>query len=325
MTPSKTRPKTRTRKKSSFRKWLERGLLTAGCVCVGVWAASKVIPVFWQAWANRAFDRAVRNAPASPASPAAPLETGQLVGRLSIPRLNLSSIVREGDDETTLSLALGHIPGTALPGQTGNVGVAGHRDTIFRPLRLIRKGDLIRFETVSGTRVYQVDSTSIVKPDDVGVLASHGSPALTLVTCYPFYYVGSAPDRFIVSAHATGSAPAVSRSELVGMDEQTRPELHPAVLKTESRPAAPASHTFEILKGQQQQIAPGISFGLTDVDPRSRRIYGWIWLARDQRSILLRDQRAANPVVFYQGGHERKLFITGLSRDSIQGKLLSVD
>ena len=99
-----------------------------------------------------------------------------------------------------LGVAIGHVPGTALPGQQANVGVAGHRDTLFRGLRDIKTNDLIEFETLAGKYSYRVGSTEIVKPDDVSVLQAGSSPELTLVTCYPFNYVGSAPDRFIVKA-----------------------------------------------------------------------------------------------------------------------------
>jgi sortase A len=109
-------------------------------------------------------------------------------------------MVREGDDEGTLQLALGHIPSTALPGQPGNVGVAGHRDTLFLPLREIRKSDLIWFQTGTGRYAYQVESTRIVQPQNVSVLNAGRQPELTLVTCYPFNYVGNAPQRFIVRA-----------------------------------------------------------------------------------------------------------------------------
>ncbi len=132
---------------------------------------------------------------------AAPLLPDMLIGRLRIPRLHLTAMVREGAGDSTLRRAVGHIPGTALPGRTGNVALAGHRDTFFRSLRAIRKNDRIDVETGRGTYQYQVDSIRIVGPRDVGVLNASGGPTLTLVTCYPFYYVGSAPKRFIV--HAT--------------------------------------------------------------------------------------------------------------------------
>jgi len=138
----------------------------------------------------------VPNAPPVIAPPA----PSSVIGRLQIPRLNIAVMVREGADESTLSRAVGHIPSTALPGNTGNVGLAGHRDTFFRALRNIRADDTIELETTAGTYRYVVKSTRIVTPRDVSVLQASGGETLTLVTCYPFYYVGSAPKRFIVNA-----------------------------------------------------------------------------------------------------------------------------
>jgi sortase A len=136
----------------------------------------------------------------SAARPRRPDADDGLVGRLVIPRLGLAEIVREGDGAGTLSLSLGHIPGTALPGQFGNVGVAGHRDTLFRGLRSIGKDDRIRFQTLHGSYDYQVEDIAIVRPEEVGVLAPGRYRELTLVTCYPFSYVGAAPERFVVKA-----------------------------------------------------------------------------------------------------------------------------
>jgi len=137
--------------------------------------------------------------PPGPPPLVAPTPTG-VIGRLEIPTLHLSAMVREGADAATLRRAVGHIPGTALPGGIGNVGLAGHRDTFFRPLRNIQKHDAIELETQAGTYEYEVESTRIVGPREIGVLASTSTRTLTLVTCYPFYYVGSAPKRFIVRA-----------------------------------------------------------------------------------------------------------------------------
>jgi len=129
-----------------------------------------------------------------------PAVTGGLVGRIEIPRLGLSAIVIEGTGRTTLRRAVGHISGTALPGQPGNIGISGHRDTLFRPLRNIQQNDIITLTTLLGEYRYRVVSTRIVSPYDVAVLSPSRSEILTLVTCYPFYFVGSAPDRFIVRA-----------------------------------------------------------------------------------------------------------------------------
>ena len=138
--------------------------------------------------------------PEATRGPAAPLVSGDLIGRLEIPRRDLSLIVMEGTSAATLRRAVGHIEGTALPGGKGNVALSGHRDTFFRPLRLIRTGDQIIITTLSGKFSYQVISTRVVEPTEMSVLDSTGKDILTLVTCYPFYFVGSAPERFIVRA-----------------------------------------------------------------------------------------------------------------------------
>jgi sortase A len=123
-----------------------------------------------------------------------------LVGRIDIARLGLSVIVMDGTTAHTLRRAAGHIDGTAFPGEHGNVGISGHRDTLFRPLRNIRRDDIVTFTTPAKKYRYRVVSTKIVGPDAVSVLDSNGSDILTLVTCYPFYFVGPAPERFIVRA-----------------------------------------------------------------------------------------------------------------------------
>ncbi len=128
--------------------------------------------------------------------------TGWVVGRISIPRLHLSAIVEEGVDETTLSRAVGHIPGTALPGETGNIGIAGHRDTFFQKLKDLQPHDKIDFTTRSGNFHYVVDTLTVVEPSDVRVLEATGGKILTIVTCFPFHYIGNAPRRFIVHAVA---------------------------------------------------------------------------------------------------------------------------
>lgn len=125
---------------------------------------------------------------------------GSVLGRLEIPRLAVSTIVRAGTDARTLHLAVGHVPGTALPGDSGNVALAGHRDTFFRRLRDIRPSDRIRFVTPVGTFTYAVTRTSVVDPQDIWVLDDTNGAVLTLITCYPFTFVGSAPRRFIVRA-----------------------------------------------------------------------------------------------------------------------------
>jgi sortase A len=121
-----------------------------------------------------------------------------LVGRLEIQRLGLSVMVMEGDDHRTLRRAVGHIPGTAIPGQKGNIALTGHRDTFFRPLRNIRLDDIVTLTTLEGEYRYRVLATLVVSPDNVSVLDPGRNEILTLITCYPFYFVGAAPNRFIV-------------------------------------------------------------------------------------------------------------------------------
>jgi sortase A len=119
--------------------------------------------------------------------------------------LGLSVLVADGDDADTLRVAAGHVSGTALPGAKGNAVLAGHRDTAFRALRGIRRGDLVRFES-GRTYEYVVECTRIVRPEDTDVLRASSDSRLTMITCYPFRYVGNAPKRFIVQAHLKGAS-----------------------------------------------------------------------------------------------------------------------
>ena len=129
---------------------------------------------------------------------------GTMLGRLEAPSVKLSTTVLEGSDDATLSRGSGHIEDTPFPGQPGNVGVAGHRDTTFRALRHIHIGDALEFKTADRLYRYRISKTMIVGPDDVYVLDPTATPALTLVTCYPFEFIGHAPRRFIVRAELVG-------------------------------------------------------------------------------------------------------------------------
>ena len=125
---------------------------------------------------------------------------GDALVRLTITKINLDAVIVEGTSRESLKLGPGHMEDSALPGSSGNSVIVAHRDTFFRPLRNIRQNDVITVSTVRGEYRYRVVSTRIVSPSDVTVLQPAGTEILTLVTCYPFYYVGSAPDRFIVRA-----------------------------------------------------------------------------------------------------------------------------
>ena len=178
-------------------RWAQVSLWTVAACLLGYCAFVVADTWTFQRQANSAFDRQLQ--PAPPPGPGADAMSG-LLGRMEIPRLGMTMVVAEGTDETTLRRAGGHIRGTALPGQPGNVGIAGHRDTLFRPLRNIRQDDVIMLTTLQGEYRYRVVTTEIVSPSDVSVLSSDDHEVLTLVTCYPFYFVGPAPGRFIVRA-----------------------------------------------------------------------------------------------------------------------------
>jgi sortase A len=126
---------------------------------------------------------------------------GDVLGRIEIPRLGVAIAILEGTTAQTLRLGVGHIKGTALPGEPGNSGIAGHRDTFFRPLEDIRTSDEIQIQTATGISRYQVDWVRVVAPDDTEVLGAAAKNSITLITCYPFQLIGAAPERFVVHAH----------------------------------------------------------------------------------------------------------------------------
>lgn len=213
-------------------------LLVIGLACLGYYGYTIANQQIYQVYENWAFDQQIAGrtvtfsdyvraktpfgflagteAPARPiAAPSATTSTavpippeGAVIGKVEIGRLDLSAVVRQGVTANTLSLAVGHVPSTAMPGQIGNFAIAAHRDTLFRVLKDIHTGDIVTFQSPTGLFKYQVVATKIVKPTDVSVLQSDGGgliqdppkKLLTMITCYPFYYVGSAPKRFIVEA-----------------------------------------------------------------------------------------------------------------------------
>lgn len=172
--------------------------------CLWVYVDAKLYQVREaRRFAGELRSKAAARAPAPVSTTPAPApQSGSIVGRLVIPRVGVSVMVVEGVDARELKRAAGHIPGTALPGEPGNVGIAAHRDTFFRPLRSIARNDTITVSTLAGAYRYRVVSTKIVRPEDVQVLSPTGRNTLTLVTCFPFYYVGPAPKRFIVRAES---------------------------------------------------------------------------------------------------------------------------
>ena len=377
--------KSRKRPKSRLRRWIENSLLVLGLIGIGIWGWSIANHAVFQDWESWVFDRESRGEPTTvagyllekrakiegelrgwlgvPARPTPSIPTPSvsppvnrpplsrkdgLVGRLVIPRLHLMAMVREGADEATLRLALGHIPGTAVPGQFGNVGVAGHRDTLFRGLREVRKGDLIVFETLSGNYVYQVKDTDIVSPDSVSVLKVGDYPELTLVTCYPFYYIGSAPDRFIVKARQVATsqmeqqpmeqemtqqgAGSTQPRQSVELNDTPLPDLVPVpdpVAPLSPRTSYRANRTggklmFEVNTNHSRRLSAGILLGVTRTDVSHHRVNGWMWLMPDRRTIWLHNHSSREPLIFYGrlDGKQRELVITDVTKTSVKGYLV---
>ena len=183
-------------------RWSRNVFLIIGLLALSYVGFALLDARLYQAEQARRFERALKETNLARAeSPAIAVSEGSPLGRIEISAVGLTVMVLEGTDEGTLRRAVGHIRGTPLPGQRGNVALAGHRDTFFRGLRKIRVNDEITLTTLSGSYRYRVDSTKVVKPEETEVLEDDGDDILTLVTCYPFNFVGLAPSRFIVRAH----------------------------------------------------------------------------------------------------------------------------
>jgi sortase A len=179
-------------------RWAAGVFLAAGLLTLAYAAYVITEAKTYQTIEMRRFEHA-RPAPAAEF----PLVEGGPIGEIRIPRLGLAAMVLQGDSDPILRLAVGHLADTALPGESGNVVLAGHRDTFFRPLERLRAGDVIALNTRAGAFTYLVESTFVVPPTDLQVLRPTGQPTLTLITCYPFAYIGSAPNRFVVRARET--------------------------------------------------------------------------------------------------------------------------
>ena len=188
----------------TVRRWLARLLVAAGALMLLAVAVNLTLAAAYRRHADATLERmrVSANAVGEPAALSAPasLATGEPIGTLEIPRLGLSSVVVEGEDDSVLEAAIGHLPDTPLPWHAGNSALAAHRDAIFRPLKDIHLGDVLQLRTPHGDFEYRVRDTMIVKPEDVWVLDSTPVTMLTLISCYPFTYIGRAPLRFIVRA-----------------------------------------------------------------------------------------------------------------------------
>ena len=200
--------------------WLNRALIVVGVISLMVYSAATVSTWRYQREAKATVARMVattgeatgKGAPAS--APA--LKVGDLIGRVDIPRITLSAAIAEGDDDKTLGKAVGHLPDTPLPWhRRGNVAFSAHRDGLFRKLEHVRIGDLVQVVTIRGEYHYRETKTHIVNPNDVWVLAPTKAPTLTLITCYPFSFVGTAPQRFVVQAEMADAAGTALKGSVV--------------------------------------------------------------------------------------------------------------
>jgi sortase A len=183
-----------SRRRRSAR-WAASVLLTCGVVALGFAAYVIIDARLYQSVERKRFEAT------APSAVALPVPTdGASIGEIQISRLGLRAIVVQGESAPVLRHGVGHLSDTALPGEVGNVVLAGHRDTFFRPLSGVRAGDSITLKTRDGEFEYLVESTSVVTPNAIQVLEPTGGRTLTLITCYPFSYIGAAPNRFIVRA-----------------------------------------------------------------------------------------------------------------------------
>jgi sortase A len=189
-----------------------RALIVVGGLLLIVWAVTEIDARWFQARNARRLESLLGPSHAGLSDVARSTRreaaASGLVGRIEIERLGISAMVVEGTGGRELRRGVGHIPRTAFPGELGNVGLAGHRDSYFRALHGVELGDQIALHTPDGTFAYEVDSILVVRPSRYDLLADDGERRLTLVTCYPFYYVGPAPKRFIVRARAVEAATA---------------------------------------------------------------------------------------------------------------------
>jgi|SRR5579864_2969351 sortase A len=194
----------------ALTRWVLRAayslFLAVGIAALG-YSGYAVLDLYWyQGVETSKFETVSSNAEPHPVETVL-IADGGVIGEIEVPRLMLKAIIVQGDSERLLRRSVGHLPETALPGEAGNVALAGHRDGLFRPLRDVRPGDTITLRTPDREFQYEVEWTAVVPPTAVRVIQPTSDPALTLVTCFPFYYVGAAPERFIVRAREISVAP----------------------------------------------------------------------------------------------------------------------
>lgn len=202
MTPTTERKPSAIRM-GMFLRWSQRLLFLTGILALAYVGFTLLDARLYQASAKRSLENQIQMVKEhAEIQPKPAVKTGDVLGRMDIPRLGMSVAVLEGTSSRMLRRGAGHIAGSPLPGEAGNSAIAGHRDTFFRGLKDIRKNDEIQFQTATGLLRYEVDWVKVIEPNDFTVLEpSTTESTLTLVTCYPFYFLGPAPKRFAVRAH----------------------------------------------------------------------------------------------------------------------------
>lgn len=217
-----------SRQDSKLHRWMERSLLVTGLALILVYVSARIHTVVMYHAGLRSFaalsemrpsatedDRASRPAAIDFSlwsakrvraySDALAAKLGAPLAVLSISKLGLCVPVFNGTDAMTLNRGAGRISGTARPGEQGNIGIAAHRDGFFRGLKDVALGDRIELAALNQQFVYTIDNIAVVTPSDVSVLQPRSQPSLTLVTCYPFYFIGDAPQRYVVQASLVDS------------------------------------------------------------------------------------------------------------------------
>jgi sortase A len=199
---------------STVQRFLAVGLLLTGLTCLGAWTWEQLDMRWFQTTQNRRLAELQKTRSSTASTPSASSSsrekeksaatdlphTGDLIGKIDIGRVGLSAIIAEGTDNRTLRRAVGHVPSTPLPGDDGNAVLAGHRDSFFRALRTVEEGDEIEVTTPGAKLRYEITSIEVVGAEDTDVLWPTKEKSLTLITCYPFHYIGPAPDRYVVRA-----------------------------------------------------------------------------------------------------------------------------
>ena len=250
--------------------WLERILLVGGTAALACYAAATIDSAVTQRLARQSLTVArlsgERVASASAVAPdirpaIVAVPRGDPVAALTIPRVALSASVLQGSDTRTLRRGPGHLERTALPGQPGNVVIAGHRDSFFRPLQHVRVGDDIFLDSPAGRFHYRVTTLDIVDPHDRGVTAPTPEAALTLFTCYPFWVLGNAPQRFVVRATPVADGLLPERPDEPHPREQFRAF---AGAQAEGRPraAAPVRSDEQLLRRAVERYLHAYNFRL---------------------------------------------------------------